>query len=70
MDNKQARKTGRVLLVCGCVFIVLTKVWIGMALIAAALLFTLLLGRCPHCGRIIIDLEGRAVRCPKCHQLL
>ena len=47
MDNKQARKTGRTIMVCGCVLIVLTKVYLGAALIAVGLLFSLLLGRCP-----------------------
>ena len=30
MDNKQARKTGRTIIVCGCIFIVLSKLWLGL----------------------------------------
>ena len=58
MDNKQARKTGRTIMCCGCVLIVLTKIYIGIAMIVVGLLFSLLLGRCPHCGKFLIGPEG------------
>ena len=50
MDNKQARKTGRTIMVCGCILILLTKVLLGGIMVALGALFSLLLGRCPHCG--------------------
>ena len=34
MDHRQARKTGWTLLGCGCVFIILTKLWVGLAMAA------------------------------------
>ena len=54
MDNKQARKTGRTIIVCGCIFIVLSKLWLGLAFIAVGLGFMAILGRCPHCGRQLL----------------
>lgn len=67
MDNKQARKTGRTIMVCGFVFIVLTKIWLGIGFIAVGLLCMALLGRCPHCGKQLITLSPTATHCPKCH---
>jgi hypothetical protein len=66
MDNKQARKTGRTIMCCGCVLIVLTKIYIGIAMIVVGLLFSLLLGRCPHCGKFLIGLSPKQNHCPKC----
>lgn len=67
MDNKQARKTGWTIIGCGCVFIILTKVWIGLAMAALGLLFTILAGRCPHCGKILLWTPTSANQCPRCH---
>ena len=35
MDHRQARKTGWTIIGCGCVFIILTKLWVGLAMAAA-----------------------------------
>ena len=70
MDNKQARKTGRTIIVCGCIFIVLSKLWLGLAFIAVGLGFMAILGRCPHCGRQLLPLPPTATQCPKCHKPL
>ena len=70
MDNKQARKTGRTIIVCGCVFIILSQLWIGLAFIDVGLLCMAVLGRCPHCGRQLITLPPSAHQCPKCHKPL
>ena len=55
MDHRQARKTGWTIIGCGCVFIILTKLWVGLG------------GRCPHCGKILFFLPANANQCPKCH---
>ncbi len=52
---------------CGCVFIILTKVWIGLAMVALGLVLGILGGRCPHCGRILLLQPPGATQCPKCH---
>ena len=70
MDNKQARKTGRTIIVCGCIFIVLSKLWLGLAFIAVGLGFMAILGRCPHCGRQLLTLSPTATQGPKCHKPL
>ena len=66
MDNKQARKTGRTIMACGCVFLVLTKIYLGIAMIVVGLLVSLILGRCPHCGKMLIGLSPKQNHCPKC----
>lgn len=66
MDNKQARKTGRTIMVCGCILILLTKVLLGGIMVAMGALFSLLLGRCPHCGKLMIGLSPSATNCPRC----
>ena len=38
MDHRQARKTGWTIIGCGCVFIILTKLWVGLAMAALGLL--------------------------------
>lgn len=70
MDNRQARKTGRTIMVCGCFLIILTKVLFGAIMIAVGLLFSIVLGRCPHCGRLLLGLPSSATSCPKCHRPL
>ncbi|MBQ9933883.1 MAG: hypothetical protein IJO69_08650 [Ruminiclostridium sp.] len=67
MNNRQARKTGRTILVCGFVFVVLNQFLLGALMIGVGLLFSLLLGRCPHCGKTLFTLSDRATNCPKCH---
>ena len=66
MDNKQARKTGRTIMVCGCILILLTKVLLGGIMVAMGALFSLLLGRGPHCGKVMIGLSPSATNCPRC----
>ena len=56
MDHRQARKTGWTIIGCGCVFIILTKLWVGLAMAALGLLLIALGGRCPHCGKILLFL--------------
>lgn len=67
MNNKQARKTGRTIEVCGCALIILSKLWLGLAMVAVGMLFIIILGRCPHCGRVLFALSGNATQCPRCH---
>ena len=38
-----------------------------LILALVTLLFSLLLGRCPHCGKTLFTLSDRATNCPKCH---
>ena len=70
MDNKQARKTGRTIIVCGCIFIVLSKLWLGLAFIAVGLGFMASLSSCPHCCRQLLPLSPPETQCPKCHKPL
>lgn len=67
MDNKQARKTGWTIIICGCFFIILTKIWIGLAMAVLGLLFIVIAGRCPHCGKILLWTPTHGNQCPKCH---
>ena len=60
MDHRQARKTGWTIIGCGCVFIILTKLWVGLAMAALGLLLIALGGRCPHCGKILFFLPANA----------
>ncbi len=32
MDHRQARKTGWTIIVCGCFFIILSQLWVGLAI--------------------------------------
>ena len=59
MDHRQARKTGWTIIGCGCV-IILTKLWLGLAMAALGLLLIALGGRCPHCGKILFFLPANA----------
>ena len=54
MDHRQARKTGWTIIVCGCFFIILSQLWVGLAMAALGLLLIILGGRCPHCGKILL----------------
>ena len=38
MDNRQGRKTGWTIIGCGCVFIILSKLWIGLLMAALGIL--------------------------------
>ena len=67
MDHRQARKTGWTIIVCGCFFIILSQLWVGLAMAALGLLLIILGGRCPHCGKILLLLPTSATQCPRCH---
>lgn len=67
MNNKQARSMAHTLEGCGCVFLVLGQVPIGVILFAIGLLFTIFMGRCPNCGKILWGVGGKTQFCPKCH---
>ena len=44
MDHRQARKTGWTIIGCGCVFIILTKLWVGLAMAARSSVSSVSLG--------------------------
>ena len=67
MDHRQARKTGWTIIVCGCFFIILSQLWVGLAMAALGLLLIILGGRCPHCGKILLLVPTSATQCPRCH---
>ena len=67
MNNRQARKTGRTIMVCGCVLIILTKLVLGLTMVAIGIAFTAILGRCPHCGKVLLGVPSSTMQCPKCH---
>ena len=46
MDNRQGRKTGWTIIGCGCVFIILSKLWIGLLMAALGILLICIAGRC------------------------
>ena len=64
MDHRQARKTGWTIIVCGCFFIILSQLWVGLAMAALGLLLIILGGRCPHCGKILLLVPTSATQCP------
>lgn len=70
MDDKKARTVGRVLIVCGCILIILNRIWFALALVAVGLLVMLLMGRCPHCGGQLITLLPGEDTCPRCRRSL
>ncbi|MCF0122615.1 MAG: hypothetical protein HUJ67_00720 [Ruminiclostridium sp.] len=70
MDNKQARKTGRILLVLGCVLLIIGRIWLGLAVVSVGLVCLGILGRCPHCGRSLFTLPSNASVCPRCRKPL
>lgn len=47
MDHRQARKTGWTIIVCGCFFIILSQLWVGLAMAALGLLLIILGGAVP-----------------------
>ncbi|MFR6378689.1 MAG: hypothetical protein ACLUNZ_01510 [Evtepia sp.] len=51
MDNRQGRKTGWTIIGCGCVFIILSKLWIGLLMAALGILLICIAGRCPTAAR-------------------
>ncbi len=51
MDHRQARKTGWTIIVCGCFFIILSQLWVGLAMAALGLLLIILGGGAPTAGR-------------------
>ena len=55
---------------CGCVMVLLTAVEIGAAMIVVGLLCSVLLGRCPHCGKMLPGIGDKVTHCPKCHRPL
>ena len=63
MDHRQARKTGWTIIVCGCFFIILSQLWVGLAMAALGLLLIILGGRCPHCGKILLLVPTSATQC-------
>ena len=68
MDNRQGRKTGWTIIGCGCVFIIFSKLWIGLLMAALGILLICIAGRCPHCGKILLLVSPNATQCPKCHK--
>lgn len=70
MDNRQGRKTGWTIIGCGGVFIILSKLWIGLLMAALGILLICIAGRCPHCGKILLLVSPNATQCPKCHKPL
>ena len=61
MDNRQGRKTGWTIIGCGCVFIILSKLWIGLLMAALGILLICIAGRCPHCGKILLLVSPNAM---------
>ena len=55
---------------CGCVMVLLTAVEIGAAMIVVGLHCSVLLGRCPHCGKMLPGIGDKVTHCPKCHRPL
>ena len=68
MDNRQGRKTGWTIIGCGCVFIIFSKLWIGLLMAALGILLICIAGRCPHCGKHLGRERGNT--CPHCGRSL
>ena len=63
MTNRQIRKLGWAVVAVGCILIVLSKLWLGLALVVAG-------GRCPHCGKIMVTVGPGVSVCPRCKRKL
>ena len=70
MDNRQGRKTGWTIIGCGCVFIILSKLWIGLLMAALGILLICIAGRCPHCGKVVENAYQPGTTCPNCGETI
>lgn len=70
MTNRQIRKLGWAVVAVGCILIVLSKLWLGLALVALGLALVVAGGRCPHCGKIMVTVGPGVSVCPRCKRKL
>lgn len=68
MNNREARQFGWIVVICGCVLIILSRLWLGLALVALGLVIVVARSRCPHCGRAMASLSPNLRACPRCHK--
>ena len=70
MNNRQARKTGWIVVVLGCILIVISRLWLGLALVAVGLVLVTAGAKCPHCGKTLATLSPFARICPRCRNIM
>ena len=70
MSGSQRRKLGWAVVAAGCVLIVLSRLWLGLALVALGLSQVVSGGRCPHCGKIMATVAPGTAVCPRCRRKL
>ena len=69
MNNRQLRKTGWIVVVLGCILIVASRLWLGLACVAVGLALVTAGARCPHCGKALATLSPVARVCPRCRNI-
>ena len=70
MNNRQARKTGWIVVVLGCILIVASRLWLGLAGVMVGLVLVTSGARCPHCGKVLATLSPFARVCPRCRNIM
>ncbi len=70
MNSRQARKTGWIVVILGCLLIIVSRVWPGLACVLLGLMLVCFGARCPHCGKPFATLSPFARTCPRCRNIL
>lgn len=66
MNNRIARIAGRIMEIVGLILFLFKFLIPGIALVLLGLGVIIIWGRCPHCGRILLDVRMNGVTCPAC----
>lgn len=70
MNHIEARLIGRGIIIIGILLIIFAKLWLGLAFVAAGILYSFVFARCPHCGRTLAGVSISAKTCPRCGKRL
>ena len=57
-------------MVLGCILIVASRLWLGLACVVVGLALVTAGARCPHCGKALATLSPFARVCPRCRNIL
>lgn len=66
MNCKEARAISWGILIIGIILIILAKLWLGLAFVAAGIWFSFTFARCPNCGKRLMGHAITASRCSRC----
>lgn len=70
MNGRQTRAVGWTLTAIGCLCIVLSRAWLGLAFVLLGLMMLCVGARCPHCGKHFAALSPYARICPRCRNII